>query len=136
MYIVGAAGAVVAHDMERNTFAAMREGPDGWVVVPWQLLRPGGAGEQAGLPAYFETDEQGALVQVFAAGPLGTFANLVTFEPEEVIDRRLDQYQAYEERGGGELALVVVPTRGGDAVGSGDALLRAGRRRRQWRKCA
>jgi len=74
------------------------------------------------LPAYFGTYERGALAENFAAFPFGTYANLVTFESDDVIDEYVNQYDAYEDEGGGDLALVVVPTQDGlpvDADGDG-----------------
>ena len=81
-------------------------------------MDPAGEGEE--LPAYFGTYETGALAESFAAFPFGTYANLVTFESDDVIDDYVDQYDAYEDEGGGDLALVVVPTQDGLPVDADD----------------
>ena len=130
VYIVGEAGAVVHYDEDPGTFVADDEGGD---AVPWTVLRsavaevaaldPAGEGEE--LPAYFGTYETGALAERFAVSPFGTYANLVTFESDDVIDEYVDQYDAYEDEGGGDLALVVLPTRDGLPANADDEGLSA-----------
>ena len=131
VYIVDAAGAAVTYHDDPDTFEARRDGQ----AIAWRLLTPEAnlatviaravraiaAGRREAVPPYFEANENGALVARQADRRVQTFANLVTFEPGDVVDAvggSLDDYQAYEERGGSEPAVVVVPTLEGHPVDS------------------
>ncbi len=128
VYIVGEGGAIVEYQDDLGAFAAVRGGPgEETRAVAWRLLRPSSARAHGEVPAYFHTDQDGVLVERRNASRLETFGNLVTFEPEYAVRSDLDRYLAYAQQGRGELALVVVPTLGDGAVGSGSARLRARR---------
>jgi hypothetical protein len=124
VYIVGEPGATVEYADEVEAFEAW---PANWSMVAPPHLRPARyAGEL--LPPYFSTRPTGALMNSSPAGSsIRTFSSLVTFEPGTVIRDVLDEYEGYQEAGGG-LPIVLVPTRDGrprDA--SGEAVLSAER---------
>jgi hypothetical protein len=112
--IVGQPGATVLYRHDLRAFAAVRVGQNGETEpVLWRLVRPAAASRRSGVPAYFGTNEHGVAVPTRDSGRFETFGNLVSFGPESFVDSYRDQYWSYSDRGGSELAVIVVPTRGG-----------------------